>query len=174
MGEPVSPLRAMIGARFVVVEASAEGASRLEVLIALEDQSWVEGELVASGAVRTGALLDGGSTFRLADGMTLDLIAGEEAWLGQALEHPQPAPNGLPVIGLPYLVLFRLGNGRTADSRELERLLGRASPAQLARVRDAVDAFLPDLRGDLESLIALGRLAAPQDERPGPLGSNGP
>jgi hypothetical protein len=147
----------MLGGRFVVVEASEEG--RLEILIALEDQRWVEDELEVNGAARTGPLLDGGSSFRMADGSTLDVIAGEEPWLAQALEYPQKAPNGLPVIGLPYLVLFRLGTARTADSRELERLLGRANDELLGRVRDAVEAFAPDLRGDLESLIALGRLA---------------
>jgi hypothetical protein len=155
--EPVSPLRAMLGGRFVVIEANEDG--RLEILIALEDQNWVEGELEAGGAQRMGPLLDGGSSFMLADGSTLDVIAGEEPWLAQALECPQSAPNGLPVIGLPYLVLFRLGTGRTADSRELERLLGVAGEDLLRRVRAAVEAFAPDSAGDLESLIALGRLA---------------
>jgi hypothetical protein len=154
-----SPLRAMIGARFVVVEAGDEAAGRLEVLIAAEDQGWVEAELEESGAVRIGALLDGGSSFRLPDGSTLDVVAGDEPWLPQALECARLAPNGLPVIGLPYLVLFRLTTARSADARELERLLGCASEAQLERVRAAVDAFLPDMRGDLESIIALGRLA---------------
>jgi len=146
----------MIGGRFVVVEASEAG--RLEVLIAPEDQGWIEDELEANGAVRSGTLLDGAS-FQLADGSTLDVIARDEPWLAQALDCPQAAPNGLPVIGLPYLVLYRLETARSADSRELERLLAGASEAQLGRVRDAVDAFMPDLRDDLESLIALGRLA---------------
>ena len=128
------------------------------MLIALEDQGWVEDELEANGAARIGTLLDG-SSFQLADGSTLDVRARDEPWLAQALECPQAAPNGLPVIGLPYLVLFRLETARASDSRELERLLGSASEAQLRRVRDAVDAFMPDLSGDLESLIALGRLA---------------
>lgn len=87
------------------------------------------------------------------------MIAAERDWLAQALDCPRTAPNGLPVIGLPYLVLFRLETARTADFRELERILGKATDAQLARVRDAVDAYMPDLRGDLESLIVLGRLA---------------
>ena len=159
MGEPVSPLRATIGARFVVVEASLARDERLEILIAPDDQGWVEGELEASGAIRTGTLLDGGSSFVLADGSTLDVIAHDAPWLAQALECPRTAPNGLPVIGLPYLVLFRLETARTADSRQLERLLGAASESSLARVREAVDAFAPDLRGDLESLITLGQLA---------------
>ncbi len=158
MRESSSPLRVMIGGRFVVVEASADRAGRLEVLIAPEDQGWIEDELEANGAVRIGTLLDG-SSFRLPDCSTLDVIARDEPWLSQALDCPQAAPNGLPVIGLPYLVLYRLETARSADSRELERLLGGASEAQLDRVRDAVDAFMPDLRGDLESLIALGRLA---------------
>jgi hypothetical protein len=149
----------MIGARFVVVGASADREGRLEVLIAPEDQGWVEAELEANGASRTGTLLDGGSSFRLADGAMLDLIACAADWLPQALDCPQTAPNGLPVIGLPYLVLFRLEASRTTDTTELERLLGAASAEQLGRVRDAVDAYLPDLRGDLESLIVLGRLA---------------
>jgi hypothetical protein len=162
--EVVSPLRALIGARFVVVEASGDRTGRLEVLIAPEDQGWVEAELGASGAVRVGTLLDG-SSFELTDGSTLDVIARDEPWLAQALDCPQAAPNGLPVIGLPYLVLFRLETARASDSRELERLLGSASEAQLTRVRDAVDAFMPDLSGDLESLIALGRLAREEEPK---------
>jgi hypothetical protein len=157
--EAISPLRATIGARFVVIGATTDQEERIEVLIALEDQGWVEAELEAYGALRTGALLDGGSTFRLPDGASLDLVARDEPWVAQALDCPQAAPNGLPVIGLPYLVLFRLEASRTADTTELERLLGHASKEQLSRVRDAVDAYLPDLRGDLESLIVLGRLA---------------
>lgn len=65
MRESASPLRAMIGARFVVVEANDDRGGRLEIIIALEDQGWVEAELEAGGAVRTGPLLDGGSSFRL-------------------------------------------------------------------------------------------------------------
>lgn len=159
MREPVSPLRAIIGARFVVVSAVAEGSGRLEVLIAAEDQGWVEAELEANGATRTGPLLHGGSTFELRDGLVIDLIGLDAPWLSQALECPQAAPNGLPLIGLPYLVLFRLESSRSDDSRELERLLGAASEPQLGRIRDAVAAFMPDASGDLESLIVLGRLA---------------
>jgi len=156
--ESISPLRVMIGGRFVVVEASEDRAGRLEVLIAPEAQGWIEDEIEANGAARNGTLLDG-SSFQLPDGSALDVIARDKPWLAQARDCPQVAPNGLPVIGLPYLVLYRLETARTADSRELERLLGGSSEAQLGRVRDAVDAFMPDLRGDLESLIALGRLA---------------
>lgn len=151
-------MRAILGARFLVVEAAVEVEQRLEVLIALEDQGWVEGELEAHGAARTGSLLDGGSSFRLTDGSTLDVIAREAPWLAQALDCPRIAPNGLPVIGLPYLVLFRLETGRSADVRELERLLGGASEPQLFHVRAAVDAFMPEAREELESLITIGRL----------------
>src|SRR5579875_2955471 len=49
------------------------------------------------------------------------VVAGDEPWLPQALECARLAPNGLPVIGLPYLVLFRLTTARSADARELER-----------------------------------------------------
>jgi hypothetical protein len=157
--EPVSPLRAILGARFIVVSVAEEGRGRLEVLIDAEDQGWVEGELEANGAVRTGTLLLGGSTFELRDGLVIDLIGSEAPWLGQALDYPRPAPNGLPLIGLPYLVLYRLESSRSDDSRELERLLGAASEPQLARVREAVAAFMPDASGDLESLIVLGKLA---------------
>jgi len=157
--ESLSPLRAMIGARFIVVEANAERDGRLEIIIALEDQGWVEAELEAGGAVRTGPLLDGGSSFTLPDGSTLDVIAAERDWLAQALDCPRIAPNGLPVIGLPYFVLFRLETARTADLRKLERLLGSTTDVELGRVRNAVDAYMPDSRGDLESLIVLGRLA---------------
>jgi hypothetical protein len=157
--EPVSPLRAIIGAGFVVVSVAEEGRGRLEVLIAAEDRGWVEGELEANGAVRTGTLLLGGSTFELPDGLVIDLIGADAPWLAQALDHPLPAPNGLPLIGLPYLVLFRLESSRSDDSRELERLLGAAGEPLLARVREAVAAFMPDASGDLESLIVLGKLA---------------
>lgn len=159
MAERSSPLRAVLGARFVVVGAVADGEQRLEVLVADEDHGWIEGELEAAGATRTGTLLDGGSSFTLVDGTTLDLVGSDAPWLPAALECAQLAPNGLPVIGLPYLVLYRLASGRSADAQQLERVLGTATEAQLARVRAAVDAFMPDVRGDLESVIALARLA---------------
>jgi hypothetical protein len=48
--------------------------------------------------------------------------------------------------------------GRVQDLADVTRMLGQASEADLAFVRDLFAACAPDDSDDLESLITLGRL----------------
>ena len=72
------------------------------------------------------------------------------------------APDGLPVISLPNLVLLKMRAGRAIDIGDLSRVLGAADDATLAETRRAIQNELADGEEDLEGLIYLGRLECGQ------------
>ncbi|NJL66283.1 MAG: hypothetical protein HC894_04635 [Microcoleus sp. SM1_3_4] len=92
------------------------------------------------------------------DGTYLDVIESKDSWVSEAIRNPNPSPDGLPIIGLPYLVLMKLQASRGIDIGDLTRMLGCADETALGLVRRAVQNFLPDAVEDLESLIVLGKL----------------
>lgn len=88
----------------------------------------------------------------------VDIIFGNYPWLRQALTHPNHDLAGLPVLDLPYLVLMKSQAGRVQDWGDVTRILGLASPDDLARTRQLVKRYAPEMVDDLETMIYLGGL----------------
>jgi hypothetical protein len=130
----------------------------VDILVLTQDAPNLYRELEQSGSRRTGELSIGGSTWELPDGTYLDVIESRDVWVQEAIKNPNKAPDGLPIIGLPYLVLMKLQASRGIDIGDLTRMLGGADETALRLVRRAVQDFLPDAVEDLESLIILGKL----------------
>jgi hypothetical protein len=130
----------------------------VDILVLTQDAANLYRELEQAGSRRTGELSIGGSTWELPDGTYLDVIESNDSWVREAIGNPNNAPDGLPIIGLPYLVLMKLQASRGIDIGDLTRMLGGADETVLRLVRMAVQDFLPDAVEDLESLIVLGKL----------------
>ncbi|MCP4426370.1 MAG: hypothetical protein GY803_17905 [Chloroflexi bacterium] len=91
------------------------------------------------------------------EGVELDLLFGDDVWLGEALANPESDPAGYPVLPFPYLILMKMNTGRGRDFGDVTTMLGWASDEQLETVRKVVSRFSPQDSEDLESLIYLGR-----------------
>jgi hypothetical protein len=92
------------------------------------------------------------------DGIELDVICGEFAWVDEALAVPRPDPAGYPVLDLPYLILMKLQANRALDIGDMTRMLGLASEELLGHVREVVARYHPEDSEDLEALVLLGKL----------------
>lgn len=136
----------------------------VDLLVTANDAPLLYQELLAAGWVREGSLSVGGTTWRAPDGGKVDVLESRERWVRTAIEHPNRAPTGEPVIGLPYLVLMKLAASRGQDLADISRMLGTADEALLAQVRAVVQRERPDDSTDLESLIVLGQLELRQPE----------
>jgi hypothetical protein len=99
-----------------------------------------------------------GSQWQLADNTSLDVLEGEDEWVKEAVLNPNYAPDGLPIIDLPYLVLMKLSASRTQDLADISRMLGLADESALTKIKSVVKAYLSTAMEDLESLILLGKL----------------
>lgn len=171
---PVFNLTTIVSVPFVVVGGVATrlyGPERmtddLDVLVMREDAPRFYQELAQADARRVGSLSVGGCEWRLPDGTTLDVLESDEAWAREAIQSPVPAgPDGLPIIGLPYLALMKMRASRGIDIGDLSRMLGGADDDNLAQVRRVIGSYLPDGVEDLENLILLGRLELGQHPRP--------
>ena len=116
------------------------------------------GTLSIGGSQKLGTLSIGGSHWRLPDGMALDVLEEDAPWAAEAIANPAAAPNGLPVISLPYLVLMKMRAGRAIDIGDLSRILGAADTESLAQTRSVMAKNYPDGLEDLAGLIVLGQL----------------
>lgn len=130
----------------------------IDILILSQEAANIYRQLEQAGSRRVGELSIGGSSWQLPDGTYLDVIESSEPWVKEAISNPNNAPDGLPIIRLPYLVLMKLKASRGIDMGDLTRMLGGADETALRLVRRAVQSFLPDAVEDLESLIVLGKL----------------
>ncbi len=130
----------------------------LDILIEAKNADALAADLTGGGCQKLGNLSIGGSHWRLPDGMALDVLEEDAVWAAEAIANPASAPNGLPVIALPYLVLMKMRAGRAIDIGDLSRVLGAADEATLAKTRRVVQVELVDGVEDLEGLIYLGRL----------------
>jgi hypothetical protein len=139
------PERMTAGIDVVVLPGDVERASQL---------------LTDAGFTRQGTLSIGGSSWLAPDGSPLDVIEGREDWWPAALTEAATNQDdrGDPILPLPYLALMKLVASRVQDIADVTRMLGRADPDALRRVRDVIREHAPELVEDLESLIALGRL----------------
>ena len=162
---PVSDLRSIIQTPFVIVGGIATRlympermTDDLDILILADNSGRLYGELEQAGREWVGELMIGGSSWRLSDGTILNVREFEQAWVAEAIANPNFSPDGLPVIGLPYLVLMKLQASRVQDLADVSRMLGGADEEMLNSVRSLVGVYLSDASEDLESLITLGRL----------------
>jgi hypothetical protein len=130
----------------------------LDLFVTASEAPALDHELWQLGCTQEGALGVGGTTWRTAAGEPLVAWLGQEPWAAEAVEQPNRAPDGTPVIALPYLVLLKLAASRAQDIADLSRMLGAANEAALRQVRDAVRRYRPADLDDLESLILLGQL----------------
>nr|WP_232225068.1 nucleotidyl transferase AbiEii/AbiGii toxin family protein [Dactylococcopsis salina] len=130
----------------------------IDILVKAEDARLVYEDLEQAGGKKEGNLSIPGSQWTLNDGTCIDILEVADAWGIEAIEHPNYAPDGLPVIALPYLVLMKLLAGRSQDLADVSRMLGGATEVQLEEVRAVINQYLSNAVEDLESLIMLGRL----------------
>lgn len=113
--------------------------------------------LVDGGFEPLGPLAISGQSMRSPGGVEVDVLFGDEPWLDEALADLDRDAAGLPVIGLPFLVLLKMRAARTQDCADVARMLGQADASSLGDVRAVVGRFSPDDAEDLEALIFLGR-----------------
>ena len=90
-------------------------------------------------------------------GVELDILFGDEAWVGKALANPESDPAGYPVIPFPYLILMKMNTGRGRDFGDVTTMLGWADDEQRETVRSVIAQYSPEDSEDLESLIYLGQ-----------------
>ena len=129
-----------------------------DVLVVPSVAAKAEASLNQAGCKRIGPLTIGGSSWRLQDGSSLDLIVLDEPWVEEAIANPVRGKDGLPYIDLPFLVLMKLDSGRVQDLADITRMLGGASARVLRRVRQVVGRWRAQDVEDLESMIRLGNL----------------
>lgn len=130
----------------------------MDILVKAEDARLVYQDLVKANSQKVSDLSIQGSQWQLEDGTSLDVLEGTENWVAQAIQTPNYAPDGLPIIDLPYLVLMKLIASRSQDLADISRMLGGATELQLFEVRKIINQYIPNAAEDLESLIVLGRL----------------
>jgi hypothetical protein len=129
-----------------------------DILVRPDDAARAEAALRDAGCEKTGPLTIGGSTWRMPDGRSLDLVAFDGPWIDEAIRTAVRGKDGLPYITLPYLVLMKLGAGRTQDLADISRMLGGADAGGIAESRRIVGRYRPEDAEDLESMIRLGKL----------------
>jgi hypothetical protein len=157
----LSPIRfAIVGAAATRLYMPERATLDLDVAIAVQDAGKVREKLTGAGFIHQGELSIGGSTWRLPDGQTIDVIEGREAWWQDAIVQAQTNRDaqGLPILPLPYLVLMKFQSGRVQDIADVTRMLGQANKNALEAVRALFKEFAPGDQDDLESLITLGKL----------------
>ncbi len=130
----------------------------LDVLVRRQDGSKVRERLEAAGYRYVSHLAVPGFLVISPEGVEVDVLLGDYAWLDEALAHPREDPAGYPVLDLPFLVLMKMASSRSRDFGDLGTMLGLASEEELERVRDVVSRYAPDEVDDLESLIYLGQV----------------
>lgn len=130
----------------------------LDILINTEDAELIYQDLEKAEGKKVGNLSISGSQWQLADNTSLDVLEGEDEWVKEAVLNPNYAPDGLPIIDLPYLVLMKLAASRTQDLADISRMLGLADESALTKIKSVVKAYLSTSMEDLESLILLGKL----------------
>lgn len=130
----------------------------LDVLIHHEDREDAIERLEAVGYVRVSRLAVPGYLFRSPEGVEVDVIFGEYAWIDDALRQMRRDPADYPVLDLPFLILMKAEASRVQDLGDLSRMLGLAPPEELQRIRAVITRHAPHLKEDIESLIYLGQM----------------
>jgi hypothetical protein len=130
----------------------------LDILVKAEDAQLIYEDIEKARGQKLGNLSIAGTQWRLDDGTSLDVLEFDGDWVIEAINNPNYAPDGLPVIDLPYLVLMKLIAGRSQDIADISRMLGIAAALQVQQVKMVISQYLPSALEDLESLVILGKL----------------
>jgi hypothetical protein len=130
----------------------------LAILIKTKDAKKIYQDLENGGGKKIGILSISGSQWQLSDNTSLDVLEGDDEWVTEAVSNPNYAPDGLPIIDLPYLILMKLSASRTQDLADVSRMLGLANETKLIQIRAIVKQYLANAEEDLESFIILGKL----------------
>ena len=152
---PVFDLRTITAVPFVVIGGVA---TRLYAPERVTDDLDILIEVKNAGALAADIERAGGRCQCEMNGMPLDVREEDAPWAAEAIANPASAPNGLPVISLPYLVLMKMRAGRAIDIGDLSRVLGAADDETIGETEKVIAAYLPDGVEDLEGLIYLGKL----------------
>ncbi len=129
----------------------------LDILAHQNDKDAILARLQQAGYQIIERLAIPGHSLRSPEGVEVDVLFGDDAWLKEALARPVRDPTGYPVIGLPYLILLKMGAQRAQDWADVSRMLGLASDPELDNVRAVVAQYTPEDSEDLESLIFIGK-----------------
>ena len=129
----------------------------LDILVHQNDKDTVLARLKQAGYQIIESLTIPGYSLSSPEGAEVDVLFGDDTWLKDALQQPVLDPTGYPVIGLPYLILLKMGAQRTQDWADVSRMLGLASDSDLDEVRAVVVKYTPEDSEDLESLIFIGK-----------------
>jgi hypothetical protein len=129
----------------------------MDILVRLADGDPAIELLQGAGYQMISRLAIPGYLLRSPEGIEIDVIFGKDPWLDEALAKPERDQAGLPVIGLPYLVLMKMAANRGRDFGDLTTMLGWASDEALETVREVVARYSPEDSPDLESLIFIGK-----------------
>ena len=148
----------IVGAVAAALYMPQRATNDLDLLVTATHAPRLHQELVAVGCVQAGSLAIGGTLWRTPGGGLVYVLESDEPWARDAVAWPNRAPDGSPVIALPYLVLLKLAASRSLDVGDLARMLALDDEVALSAVRAAVAQYRPEDVDDLESLIALGRL----------------
>jgi len=130
----------------------------IDILVKSDEAQLVYQDLVRANSQRIGELSIQGSQWQLEDGTSLDVLEGTASWVIEAISNPNYAPDGSPIINLPYLILMKLIAGRSQDLADISRMLGGATESQFLEVKEIISQYLPNATEDLESLVVLGKL----------------
>lgn len=129
----------------------------MDILVRQTDQAAIITKLKEAGYQVISPLAIGGYALRSPEGVEVDVLVGDSAWLGDALTRSQYDAAGFPVIDLPYLILLKMSAQRAQDWADVSRMLGLASDDRLDEVRAIVARYAPEDSEDLESLIFIGK-----------------
>jgi hypothetical protein len=129
----------------------------MDILIHKNDGKAVIARLEGAGYQIISRLAIPGYAMHSPDGIELDVIFGNHPWLKDMFARLKSDPAGYPVIGLPYLILLKMGAQRAQDWADVTRMLGLASDVELDDVRTVVKCYTPQDIEDLESLIFIGK-----------------
>jgi len=115
----------------------------LDIVIAADQAEFVYQNLQELGARKVSNLSIPGSQWELPNGSSLDILEVDEPWLDAALGSPNYAPDGLPIIDLPYFILMKLNASRSQDLADISRMLGCANETQIQRIKIIIETYLP-------------------------------
>jgi len=162
---PVPDLRHVLSVHYAIAGGVAtrlymqeRDADDLDIVVRPADGERAIGDLRLAGVIPVRCHPSGGTRWLLPGGTYLDVLTLTAPWVDEALANLGRAPDGQPVVSLPYLVVMKLSSYWKHDGGDLARMVGDLDDSGLAPVREAVARHIPDAADDLEWLIERGRL----------------